>query len=68
MVIEVPSLDRWEVLGGVLGNRKGECLSGTWFVEVYLPSIPPCNECLCLFLIYRGVSVSIQKDHDTASI
>ena len=29
MVIEVPSLDRWAVLGGVLGNRKGECVSGT---------------------------------------
>jgi hypothetical protein len=29
MDIEVPSVDRWEVLGGVLGDRKGECLSGT---------------------------------------
>ena len=30
MDIEVLFLDRWEVLGGVLGNRTGECLSGTW--------------------------------------
>ena len=22
-------MDRWAVLGGVLGNRTGECLSGT---------------------------------------
>jgi hypothetical protein len=29
MGIEVLSLDRWEVLGGVLRNRTGECLSGT---------------------------------------
>jgi hypothetical protein len=34
MVIEVHSLDRWEVLGGVLGDRTGECLSGTGVVEV----------------------------------
>ena len=29
MGIEVPSLDRRAVLGGVLGNRSGECVSGT---------------------------------------
>jgi hypothetical protein len=38
--MEVPSLDRREVLGGVLGNRLGECLSGTWVVEEVLNQHP----------------------------
>ena len=33
MVMEVPSVDSWAVLGEVLGDRLGECLSGTWVVE-----------------------------------
>jgi hypothetical protein len=30
-------VDRWAVLGGVLGNRQGECLSGTWLGSIQHP-------------------------------
>jgi hypothetical protein len=56
MVIEVPSLDRWEVLGGVLGNRLGECVSGTWVVGGVLLS----TLCISYGRIHGQVSVRFQ--------